>query len=409
MQRTVRLKLEPTPEQANALIETIKQHAACYNVVARHGWDSNIKNGVTLHKDTYYTLREQFPKMPSQLVVSARMRATESLVSAFTLRKQKNSKGELKKVSCPHAIFATIRYDARSYRFNVKQSLAHLSTVAGRLPVAFKAYAWAKTMITQAEGFDSADLIYRDGHFFLHLVVTLPESIVAISDQVVGVDFGETRPAVTSNNLFFGERRWKGIERRYFRLKRQLQSKGTRSAKRKLKRLSQTVTRFRSDCDHVVSRRIVDSVQSGSTIVVENLTEIRTNGKRRGTEQRRQFHQWTLSVLPNRARLRELITYKAEAKGCSVVGIDPRHTSQTCSKCGYQHRSNRKSQSEFCCRECGYQLNADLNGARNIARKHLVSGGISAAGGRSVNTPIVTPSTDGRPVVTSPTPLGLGS
>ena len=396
MQRTVRLKLEPTPEQTIALIETIKQHTACYNVVARHGWDTNTKNGVTLHKDTYYSLREQFPQLPSQLIISARMRATESLVSAFTLRKKKNRKGELKKVSCPHASFATIRFDVRSYRFNVKQSLAHLSTVAGRLPIPFKAYAWAQAQLVQAEGFDSADLIYRDGSFFLHLVIALPDPIAAQSEQVIGVDFGETRPAVTSNNLFFGERRWKSIERRYFRLKRQLQSKGTRSAKRKLKRLAQTVTRFRSDCDHVVSRRVVDSVAPGSTIVVENLTEIRTNGKRRGTEQRRQFHQWTF------ARLRELITYKAAAKGCSVVGIDPRHTSQTCSKCGYQHRSNRKSQAGFRCRECGYQLNADLNGARNIARKHLVSGGISVAGGRPVNTPIVTTLVDCHPLVTSP-------
>lgn len=406
MQRTVRLRLEPTPEQSNALIETIKQHAACYNAVARYGWDTNTKNGVELHKATYYTLREQFPQLPSQLVISARMRATESLVSAFALRKKKNSKGEFKKVSCPGcplgASFATIRFDVRSYRFNVKQSFAHLSTVAGRLPIAFQAYAWAQAQIAQAEGVDSADLIYREGHFFLHLVISLPDPIVATSDQVVGVDFGETRPAVTSNNLFVGERRWKSIERRYFRLKRQLQSKGTRSAKRKLKRLSQTVTRFRSDCDHVVSRRVVDSVEHGSTIVVENLTEIRTNGKRRGTEQRRQFHQWTF------ARLRELITYKAAAKGCRVVGIDPRHTSQTCSKCGYQHRSNRKSQSEFRCRECGYQLNADLNGSRNIARKHLVSGGISVAGGRPVNTPIVTTLVDCRPLVTSPSPLALG-
>jgi len=239
-------------------------------------------------------------------------------------------------------------------------------------------------------------------------VISLPEPIVTPSEQVTGVDFGETRPAVTSNNQFFGTRRWKGIERRYFRLKRQLQSKGTRSAKRKLKRLGQTVTRFRSACDHVVSRQVVDSVAHGSMIVVENLTEIRTAGKRRGKEQRRQFHQWTLSVLPNRARLRTLLTCKAEAKGCRVVGIDPRHTSQTCSKCGYQHRSNRKSQSEFRCRECGYQLNADLNGARNIARKHLVSSGTSATDGRPVNTPIVSTAADSRLSGTSPLPLGVG-
>lgn len=387
MQRTVRLKLQPTPEQAHILLETLKQHTLCYNAVACYGWDKDLKNGVELHKATYYDLRAQFPQLPSQLVIAARMRATESLASAFALRKKKNRKGESKKVSCPTSNLATIRYDARSYRFNAHAGLAHLSTVAGRLPIAFAPYEWAQTQIVQAESFDSADLIFHDGCFFLHLVITLPTPSIATTGTVVGVDFGETRPAVTSNNRFFGERRWKGIERRYFRQKRRLQSKGAQgappSAKRHLRRLRLKVTRFRSDCDHVVSRRVVDSVAPGSTIVVENLTEIRTNGKRRGKQQRRQFHQWTF------ARLRELLTYKAEAHGCAVVGIDPRHTSQTCSKCGYQHRSNRRSQSEFRCRQCNYQLNADLNGARNIARKHLADSGISVVGGHPVNMPIV--------------------
>jgi transposase len=72
-----------------------------------------------------------------------------------------------------------------------------------------------------------------------------------------------------------------------------------------------------------------------------------------------------------------------------VVAIDPRHTSQTCSKCSYQSRSNRKSQSLFLCKECDYQLNADLNAAYNIrdrvaspqGDKHHASVGISFAGG----------------------------
>jgi putative transposase len=375
MQRTVHLKLQPTPEQAQILLETLKQHTLCYNVVARYGWDKDLKNGVELHKATYYDLREQFPQLPSQLVIAARMRATESLSSAFALRKKKNRKGEAKKVSCPTSQLATIRYDARSYRFNARDGLAHLSTVAGRLPIPFQSYTWAQVQIAQAESFDSADLILRNGAFFLHLVITLPTPSVTSTGVVIGVDFGETRPAVTSANRFFGERRWKGTERRYFRLRRRLQSKGTPSAKRHLRRLRLKVTRFRSDCDHVVSRRVVDSVATGSTIVVENLTEIRTNGQRRGKQQRRQFHQWTF------ARLRELLAYKAEAHGCAMVGIDPRHTSQTCSTCGYQHRSNRRSQSEFRCRQCNYQLNADLNGARNIARKHLADRGISVVGG----------------------------
>lgn len=379
----MRLKLQPTTEQTQALLETLDRYTVCYNFVSRYGWDHDEKNGVELHRATYYDLRRQCPDLPSQLVISARVRATESVASAFALRKKRNRKGELRKVSCPRSDLAPIRYDARSYRFNSVHRTFHLSTVSGRIAVAYQTYARAEVQIAQAESFDSADLIYRQGTFFLHLVVTLAQPSISPSGLVVGVDFGETRSAVTSHNKFYGQRRWKGIERRYFRLKRQLQSKGTRSSKRHLKRLRGTVTRFRSDCDHVVSRQVVDSVTPGSTIVIENLKGIRTNGKRRGAQQRRQFHQWTF------ARLRELITYKAEVKGCSVVGIDPRHTSQTCSVCGYQHRSNRKSQSEFRCRKCNYQLNADLNGARNIAQKYLVSGGKSAVDGQSVNLPIV--------------------
>ncbi|WP_373278595.1 RNA-guided endonuclease InsQ/TnpB family protein [Alicyclobacillus shizuokensis] len=151
--------------------------------------------------------------------------------------------------------------------------------------------------------------------------------VVPQSEAVIGVDMGLNRPAVTSDAQFLGERRWKDIDRRYFRLKRSLQAKGTRSAKRHLRRLSGKVHRFRRDCDHVISRRIVDSVPVGSVIVIENLNHIRSRTKQRGRESRRRLHSWTF------AQLRTFLEYKAEAKGCLVVGIDPRHTSQRCSKC----------------------------------------------------------------------------
>jgi IS605 OrfB family transposase len=176
---------------------------------------------------------------------------------------------------------------------------------------------------------------------------------------------------VASNNKFFGERSWKAVERRYFRLKRALQSKGTKSAKRHLKKLSGKTARFRTNCDHVVSRQLVQSVAPGTLIVVENLIEIRSNTKQRSKKQKRFMHQWSFN------RLRELLTYKAEAHGCTVVGVDPRHTSQRCCRCGYTHRSNRHSQSRFKCGNCGFELNADLNGSRNIAEKYLASVGIA--------------------------------
>ena len=125
----------------------------------------------------------------------------------------------------------------------------------------------------------------------------------------------------------------------------------------------------------MVSRRLVQSVTPGTLIVIENLMEIRSTTKQNGNQQRRAMHQWSFN------RLRDLLVYKAQACGCKVVDIDPRHTSQHCSRCGYVHRSNRRSQSRFKCQDCSFELNADLNAGRNLARKYLATVGMADAGG----------------------------
>jgi len=79
VQRTVRLRLKPTQEQRLALLETLSEATACFNSVAAYGWAHEQRNSVELHKATYYALRAEHPALPSQLVVSARMRAGESI------------------------------------------------------------------------------------------------------------------------------------------------------------------------------------------------------------------------------------------------------------------------------------------------------------------------------------------
>ncbi len=93
------------------------------------------------------------------------------------------------------------------------------------------------------------------------------------------------------------------------------------------------------------------------------------------SENQRRLHSWSF------AQFHGFLSYKAQERGMTVVKIDPRHTSQTCSHCGYQARNNRRSQSLFLCRKCGYSLNADLNAAVNIQQKYLASLGTSSASG----------------------------
>jgi len=356
MRRTVRLLLNPTSEQASALLETSRQFTDAFNAVCGSAWIADERNGVRLHHLTYRTLKERLPDLVSDLHIQARVKATEAIKSAFARRKQG------RKTSCPHSASCPPRYNIHTFKIDWQAASAKLSTTAGRITVPFHlpaVFAWA------TEGkVGTADLIHRHGRFFLHVVIETLAPKVRPNEYTVGVDLGLCHPAVTSEGRFLGERRWKEIEARLFRRKRQCQSKGTKSAKRRLRILRGRQARFRRNCDHVLSRRIVDAVKPGGTVVLENLTDIRDRVKTTHRFNRR-LHGWSF------AQLRGFVAYKAEAVGASAAFIDPRHTSQTCSKCGHQHRSNRRSQSLFRCRVCGFTLNADINAARNIRAKHL--------------------------------------
>lgn len=358
----------------------MQEHTACFNTVAREGFETGCSNGVELHKRTYYDLRHQYPDLPAQLVCAARVKATEAVKSALTWKKKHaarypklvakaKKRGKeppvFKPVRCPTSNSAPIRYDARSYWVKWQSMTASLASVVGRQEMAFTVSDHAMQYI--GGKVCSADLCFHHGRYFLHIVVSLPAPTVKPCSEVIGVDLGLNHPAVTSNRHFLGERRWKEQERRIFRLRRKLQAKGTKSAKRHLRKLSGKLLRQRKDHDHVLSKRLVQNATPGSTIVLENLTNIRERATHRKGEGQRRMHSWSF------AQLYAFVEYKAQAKGCEVVRVDPRHTSQQCSRCGHQARNNRRSQSLFLCRQCGYCCNADLNASYNIREKHLAS------------------------------------
>ncbi len=399
MDRTVRILLHPTPEQAVALQETLRQFTEAFNAVCMYGWQQHEKNGVRLHHATYRATKEACPGLVSDQLIQARVKATEALKSAFTWKakheasypkkvakaaKRGKPAPKFRPVQCPRSLSCPIRYNLHTYTLNWERYTVRLSTCAGKQNIPFtvpvySAKYYGGTVTT-------ADLCYRKGQWWLHVVVQVGPPQVARSDEVIGVDLGLNRPAVTSTCQFLGHRHWKEVDRRYFRLKRKLQSNGSKSAKRHLKKLSRKLARFHRDCDHVLSKRITQNALPGSTIVLENLRNIRDTSqlgrgkKNKNVDKKRKLHGWTF------AQLYDFIVYKAQERGIIVVKIDPRHTSQTCSRCGYQHCSNRRSQSLFLCRTCGYCLNADYNAAKNIREKYLASlasVGISFAGGPS--------------------------
>jgi putative transposase len=171
-----------------------------------------------------------------------------------------------------------------------------------------------------------------------------------------------------SNNQFLNSKHLKNVKGKYRYLRKKLQAKGTHSATRLLKRLSGRENRFVKDCNHCISKQIVNL--PFDTFILEKL-DIHVN-KKNGKKFNTLLSGWSWH------QLEQFLTYKAKLVGKKVEYVDARYTSQKCSVCKYVSRSNRKSQAHFCCRKCNNQLNADLNASRNIRNNYIATLGKSS-------------------------------
>ena len=224
--------------------------------------------------------------------------------------------------------------------------------------------------------YSNAQLIKRKDTFYLMLQVSSVLPPKKEGKKVLGIDLGIKKVAVSSDNTFYSSRHLRNVKGKYQHMKRSCQRKGTKSAKRKLKKISGKEHRFVRDVNHCISKIIVST--SYTHFVLEELKHIRSSTtKKKGKRFNRMLGNWSF------AQLQDFLRYKAERVGKTVVTVDPRYTSQCCSKCEYIHRSNRQG-NVFRCLSCSFTLDADLNASRTLARM-----GISCSCRLSVNQPNV--------------------
>ncbi len=146
-----------------------------------------------------------------------------------------------------------------------------------------------------------------------------------------------------------------------------MQSVGTKSAKRHLKKLSGRERRFKRDVNHCISKALVGYAKGASSaIALEDLKGIRKRiTVRRGQRSRRS--KWAF------LELRRFIEYKAKLQGVPVIVLDPKNTSRECPSCHYTDKGNRPTRDVFRCLKCGYTAPADYVGALNIRAMAAVS------------------------------------
>src|SRR5215207_7389047 len=166
MQRTIRLKLTPSPAQADALTETSRLFTAAFNRFVAMGWDAGVSNATKLHYLAYYPVRSELPLLNSNLINTARAKAAEAIKSAFALRKLERT------VSMPISDACPPRYNLHTYRVDWESQTIRLSLVGDRQTIRFSIPDYS--LAYAGYPVDTADLLFRGGVWWLHVVVTVP-------------------------------------------------------------------------------------------------------------------------------------------------------------------------------------------------------------------------------------------
>ena len=364
MKRVIQIKMLPTPGQATALEETMRRFNRACNWVSERAFERQLANSYALHKLYYYEVRETFD-LPSDIAILTFARV------AANYKRDKSKQVSFRPL-------AAIPYRKGSFRYKGLETL-NIKTADGvrhDIPMVMGDY--------QADQFGNvrlfAELVRRkDGQFFLMATVEHEPEPPCDPDDFLGVDLGVENLATDSDGEIHSGGDVEQVRTKNQLLKSALQSAADLAAnarkrkriRKKLKRIGDREARFRRNTNHCISKRIVAKAKgTGLGIALEELKGIRDRIRFR-KPQRSRIGSWGFD------QLRRFIAYKAEQAGVLVKIIDPKYTSQMCSQCGHTERGNRSSQSEFRCKQCGYQAHADYNAALNIRAR------------ASVNMPIV--------------------
>lgn len=351
MQLTAKVKLLPTPEQADALRRTLEvANAACDHISAR-AWQDRTFRQFSLHKLVYYDVRERFD-LSSQMTV----RCISKVADAYKLdRKTQRVFRER----------GAIAYDSRILSWKQDEQTVSIWTMDGRQTISFTCGDRQRELLQHQQG--ESDLALIDGVFYLLATceVESPEQFEA--EGALGVDLGIVSIATDSDGEVYSGAQINGLRKRHAKLRARLQRKGTKSAKRLLKKRKRKERRFAQAVNHVISKRIVEKAEgTGRAIGLEDLSGIRERTTVRKS-QRRRHHSWSFHDL------RQKIEYKAAWAGVPVIPVDPKNTSRTCPVCGCVDKRNRPDQSTFSCVQCGFSGHADTIAAVNIGRRAVVN------------------------------------
>ena len=383
MEQTVNIKVKLNilePNVGMKFSKTMKQYRLACNYVSEYLFNNNFPlNKNEVQKVIYNTIREKF-NLKSQMTIScirsviARYKTVKTQMARRPYKYQDQNTGEwYREVRDLTWLHKPISFNRPQVDLQRNRDWSYLSsgqlsinTLDGRVKVdpicrGFNQY------LDGTWKFGLAKLLKSSGKWYLHISAT--KEVTDFDKQavkhVVGIDRG-LRFLATSydeqgKTAFFDGQAIMRKRAKYQKLRAILQAKGTKSAKRRLKKLSGRENRWISDVNHCLSKTLVQKYGANTLFVLENLNGVSFERTDLPKALRNQNKSWAFY------QLEQFLTYKAHLNNSEVVEVSAKYTSQRCPKCGVIKKDNRNHEKhEYHCDNCGYRSNDDRIGAMNI-------------------------------------------
>lgn len=348
MKLVANIKLVPSKVQKKLLLETLERCNAACNRLSEIAFQSGKFRQFDLHKIGYDVARSDFA-----LGAQPAIRCIAKVADAYTTHKA-NGHPPTQITFRKHSAQP---YDDRIVSFKA-DDIVSIWTLDGRIKVKSVMGKHQRDMLAFRKG--EVDLMYARGEFYLACVCDIDDPKLIDTLEALGVDLGIANIATDSDGKRHTGEAIEKVRANLSRRRSGLQKRGTKAAKRRLRKLSGEQARFQKHVNHCISKELVDTAKrTGRAIGLEELTNIRRRvTARRGGRAR--LSNWAFR------QLRCFVEYKAKRAGVPVVIVDPAYTSKGCPCCGTIDNKNRPNQATFSCVSCGHSGHADEVAARNI-------------------------------------------
>ena len=348
VQRSLKVKLSLSQKDKETLLETMEEYSKCFNFYSNWSSVNKSTSKKVAHSKTYQESKKLFSSLPTALIQSARDLALES---------NKSKRGKTVPIKKKHS---SIRYDVRTFALRNQQLT--LSSVDKRIKTVISFYSYIENYFKNWKLLKTGYLSKVGKHFYFTFLFESDKPQETKGTETVGLDRGIINVIATSEGELVSGKPLRKNKRKYLYLRRKLQAKGTRSAKRFLKRISRKEKRFSLDFLHSLSKNLIKN-ENVKTYVLENLSRIKP--KKHSKKSNKIVSNWGFKQFEN------FLKYKAKQKGINVEFVDAMFTSQICSGCQNQDKESR-NKGMYRCNQCKLRIHSDINAAINIKNRFLL-------------------------------------